>query len=38
VLNTMRALHWLETGKWTSKPAAAAWLREHVRETLERKR
>ena len=38
VLNTMRALHWLETGKWTSKPAVAAWLREHVRETLERKR
>jgi predicted nucleotidyltransferase len=38
VLNTMRALHWLETGTWTSKPAVAAWLREHVRETLEHKR
>jgi predicted nucleotidyltransferase len=38
VLNTMRALHWLETGTWVSKPAAAAWLREHVRETLGGKR
>ena len=38
VLNTMRLLHWLETGQWASKPAVAAWLREHVRETLERKR
>ena len=38
VVNAMRALHWLETGEWTSKPAVAAWLREHVRETLERKR
>ena len=38
MVNVMRALHWLETGTWTSKPAVAAWLREHVRETLERKR
>ncbi len=35
VLNTCRAWAWLETGRWRSKPEAAAWLRNRVRAELE---
>jgi len=31
----VRALAWIETGEWLSKPAAEAWLRERVRGGLE---
>ena len=34
VLNTCRAWMWLETGRWSSKQEAAAWLRGRVREAL----
>jgi predicted nucleotidyltransferase len=38
VLNACRAWMWLETGEWTSKSEAAAWLRENVRERIEEAR
>ena len=34
VLNACRAWKWLEDGDWTSKPDAAAWLRQKVRTAL----
>jgi hypothetical protein len=30
-----RAWAWLETGEWTSKPAAEAWLRDRIRAEME---
>jgi predicted nucleotidyltransferase len=38
VLNACRAWMWLETGEWSSKPGAAAWLRERVHERIEEER
>jgi hypothetical protein len=38
VLNACRAWMWLETGEWSSKGEAAAWLRERVRERIEEER
>ena len=35
VLNTCRAWAWLRTGRWLSKPDAAAWLRSLVRAELQ---
>ncbi|MBD0329183.1 MAG: DUF4111 domain-containing protein [Thermoleophilia bacterium] len=35
LLNACRSWAWLETGRWLSKPEAAAWLRERVRERIE---
>jgi predicted nucleotidyltransferase len=35
VLNACRSWAWLETGRWLSKPEAAAWLRQRVREQAE---
>jgi aminoglycoside adenylyltransferase-like protein/nucleotidyltransferase-like protein len=38
VLNTVRTWRWLETGEWVSKPAAAGWLLQRVRERVEEER
>lgn len=37
-LNTVRTWHWLETGRWVSKPDAARWLAARVREAVEQAR
>jgi hypothetical protein len=34
VRNACRAWYWVETGRWTSKPAAASWLVERVRAVV----
>jgi predicted nucleotidyltransferase len=34
ILNALRAWAWLETGRWVSKPYAAAWLRQRVRAAI----
>jgi Domain of unknown function (DUF4111) len=38
VLNACRAWCWLETGRWVTKPEAARWLRERVRDAIEAQR
>lgn len=35
VLNAVRAWRWLESGEWGTKPEAARWLIERVREDVE---
>jgi hypothetical protein len=35
VLSTIRTWCWLETGDWVSKPEAAAWFRQRVRDAIE---
>ncbi len=35
VLNAVRTWRYLETGRWTSKPEAARWLLDRVRQTVE---
>jgi predicted nucleotidyltransferase len=38
VLDALRALRWVETGDWTTKPEAARWLRERVQAAVEEAR
>lgn len=38
VRNACRALVWLESGSWVSKPAAATWLAQRACEAVERAR
>ena len=35
LLNNARALAWLETGEWLTKPEAARWLRRYLRTAIE---
>jgi predicted nucleotidyltransferase len=34
VLNSCRSWMWLETGRWATKPDAARWLRQRVRDRI----